>query len=491
MVADSDYPQDLINRPTESLSIELKGWINPNTPEGKDKIVRAAIAMRNHGGGYVLIGFHNDTGEPYTDNIPSNVRKLFHQDNIQRIVSKYSSELFEVKVHFPIRDGIEFPVIEIKAGVKTPVATKRPLKNNQGEVLFQENKVFIRSLAANNTPSTTEATWKDWPNIVEACFENREADIGSFVRRHLRTLPPEFFHALSSFVSLVSKRESKKLYHIIPRGQPEKPAKLPPIEEKITEKIALAYLQESAKRFTTVVEEQNLSLPEHGSWEVSAVIIGDVPSHSANISFLNLLDSSNPNYTGWPVWLDSRGFTNQEAHPYVFQGVWEAFICYLGTELGGKHLDFWRLHPSGKFYLWRALQDDLSNSERAPEPLKELDFGLVILRTAETIAVALEFGKAMGCPIETTNLSFVFRWTKMKGRELSSWANINRHMPRGYIAKQDDITSQVTIPLETPGSAIAEYVHLVTKTVFEAFSGEEISISVIEDLTQRLIERRL
>jgi len=488
MVADSDFLQDLINRPTESLSIELKGWIDPNMPEGKDKIVRAAIAMRNHGGGYVLIGFHNDTGEPATDNIPSNVRSLFHQDNIQRMVSKYSSELFEVKVHFPTRDGIEFPVIEIGAGVKTPVVTKRLLKNSQGAVLFQENKVFIRSLEANNTPSTTEATWKDWPHIVEVCFDNREADIGGFVRRHLRTLPPELFRAISS---LIPQRAPKEIEQTIPQGRREELGTLPPIPEKRTETMALEYLEEGATRFNTVVKERNLSVPDHGSWEVSAVIIGTVPSHSAIGSFLNLLDSSNPRYTGWPVWLDSRSFTKKEARPYVFQGAWEAFICDLSPEWGGKDLDFWRLDPSGKFYLRRALQDDLSESKRAPEPMKQLDFGLVILRTAEAIAVALGFARAMGCPIETTSLSFVFRWTKMKGRELSSWANIDRHMYPGNIAYQDDITSQVIVPLETPSSAIAEYVYPITKIVFEAFNGVEIGISVIEDLTHRLIERRL
>jgi hypothetical protein len=484
MVADSNFLQDLISRPTESLSVELKGWIAPNTPEGKDKIVRAAIAMRNHGGGYVLIGFHNDTGEPDTDNILSNVRKLFHQDSIQRMVSKYSSELFEVKVHFPKRDGIEFPVIEIGSGVKTPVATKRQLKNSQGETLFQENKVFIRSLEANNTPSTTEATWRDWPQIVEVCFDNREADIGRFVRRHLRTLPPALFRAISSLISLIPQRESKE------QGRPEELGTLP-IQEKKPGTLALEYLQEGATRFDTVINERSLSLPTHGSWEVSAVIMGTVPPHSANTSFLNLLDSSNPRYTGWPVWLDSRSFSKKEARPYVFQGAWEAFICDLSPEWGGMDIDFWRLDPSGKFYLRCALQDDLSVSKRAPEPMKQLDFGLVILRTAEAIVVALEFAKAMGCPIETTKLSFAFKWTKMKGRELSSWANIDRHIYRGNIAHQDEITSQIIVPLETPRSAIAEYVYPITKTVFEAFDGVEISISVIEDLTQRLIERRL
>jgi hypothetical protein len=488
MVADSDFLQDLISHPTESLTVELKGWIDPNTPEGKDKIIRAAIAMRNQGGGYILVGFHNDTGEPYTDNIPSNVRELFHQDNIQRIVSKYSSELFEVKVHFPIRDGIEFPVIEIGSGVKTPIATKKPLKNSQGDLLFQENKVFIRSLGTNNTPSTTEATWKDWPHIVEVCFDNREADVGRFIRRHLRTLPPGLFRAISS---LIPHGESKEINQKMLQGWPEEELEALPTQEKKNETMVLAYLQEGATRFDNVLKERNFSLPDHGSWEVSAVIIGAVPPHSANFSFLNLLDSSNPRYTGWPVWLDSRGFTKKEARPYVFQGAWEAFICDLSPERGGMDIDFWRLDPSGKFYLRRALQDDLSESERAPEPMKQLDFGLVILRTAEAIAVALGFARAMGCPIETTSVAFAFRWTKMKGRELSSWANSGRHVPRGNIAYQDDITSRVIAPLETPSSAIAEYVYLITKPVFEAFNGVEINISVVEDLTQRLIERRL
>jgi hypothetical protein len=476
---ESDYFQDLINRPTESLSIELKGWINPDTPEGVAKIVKAAIAMRNHGGGYLLIGFHNNTCNPDLENVPSNVVELFHQDKIQRMISEHASELFEVKVHFPSRDGNDFPVIEIGQGVKNPIATKKPLRNEQGELLFQENKVFIRSLAANNTPSTTEATWKDWPRILDVCFDNREADIARFIRRHLRTLSPEVVQAL---FSLLPQTQPDETGQETPQIQPE---------DHVGEATNLEYLQESATRFDTVVEERNISLPDHGTWEVAVVIVGAVPPHSANLSFLNLLDSSNPNYTGWPVWLDSRGFIKEEARPYVFEESWEAFIHDFDTSFGGKHLDFWRLNPSGKFYLRRILQDDLSESPQAPEPMTKLDFVLVIIRVAEAIAVALEFAKAMGCSPETTRLSFIFKWTKIKGRELSSWANIDRVIFPGKIAYQDEVTSQVSIPLETPSSAVAEYVHSITAPLFAVFNGMEFVFSVTEDLTKRLIERRL
>ena len=57
---------------------------------------------------------------------------------------------------------------------------------SDGKPLVKSNTVYgVRSLHANNTPSTTEATWNDWKDLIERCFDNREADIGRFVQRHL------------------------------------------------------------------------------------------------------------------------------------------------------------------------------------------------------------------------------------------------------------------------------------------------------------------
>jgi hypothetical protein len=61
--------QQLIDKPAESLSVELKSWIDPDQPEGAAKIVKAALALRNHGGGYLIIGFNNDTREPEKYNL--------------------------------------------------------------------------------------------------------------------------------------------------------------------------------------------------------------------------------------------------------------------------------------------------------------------------------------------------------------------------------------------------------------------------------------
>ncbi len=457
---DTDFSQieQLVKRPGESLSVELKRWIDPDSPEGKEKIVRAALAFRNHGGGYLVVGFDDKTLKPDKDNVPSDVRAAFHVDTIQSLITKFASETFEIGIEFPERDGQLYPVIVIPPGVKTPVAAKSELPFEGGNISVGD--VYVRSLQSNNTPSTTKAGWKDWPNIVEVCFENREADIGRFLRRHLGGLTSETVREIAS--SITKGIET----HVDP------------------EEFLQSYLQECEKRFQTVVGERNVTLPEHGSWEVALLLIGDIPKHSAIRSFLQLLGTSNPNYTGWPVWADSNRFADKNARPHVYQGVWEAFIFSPNVYA----IDFWRMDPQGRFYLRRALEDDL-HSDIIP-PMTNLDFGLPIIRSAEAIAVGLAFAKVMGCAAETTQLAFAFRWNKLQTRHLLSWAN-----PRMYVhpwqAYNDEASSYVNVPLDTPLSALGAFVHQAVQPLFAAFDGYEISIDVVEELTRRLIERRL
>jgi hypothetical protein len=154
-------------------------------------------------------------------------------------------------------------------------------------------------------------------------------------------------------------------------------------------------------------------------------------------------------------------------------------------------MDFMRFDPKGRFYLRRALQDDISGGPQAPTPMTALDFSLPVIRTAEALAVGIAFAKAMGCDAEKTLLAFAFRWTKLHGRELTSWIMPERHIFPGRIAYQDEVLACVNIPLDTPLSVLGTFVHQAVQPLFEAFDGFELSSDVVEDLTQRLIERKL
>ena len=57
MSTDYSRIQELIKRPSESLSVELKRWFDPGTSEGMSEIVKTSLSLKNHGGGYLVIGF--------------------------------------------------------------------------------------------------------------------------------------------------------------------------------------------------------------------------------------------------------------------------------------------------------------------------------------------------------------------------------------------------------------------------------------------------
>ena len=113
-----------------------------------------------------------------------------------------------------------------------------------------------------------------------------------------------------------------------------------------------------------------------------------------------------------------------------------------------------------------------------------------MFRCAEAIAVGIEFAKAMGCEREKTTLAFAFKWTGLRGRYLSSWAQPGRYISQRACAYQNEVLAFVNVPLGTPLSVLAQYVNQVTEPLFKVFNGFELEMSVVEDLTRRLIERK-
>jgi predicted HTH transcriptional regulator len=172
----------LVGSPSESLNVEIKRWIDPTSPAGIEKIVKGTFALRNRNGGFFVIGFDDTTLLPDTANEPQNANELFHVDVIQGIVSRYASDPFEIEIAWGERDNRKYPIIAVPPGVKVPLAAKRDMMDGT-RTAIRLGAVYFRSLASNGTPSTTEARPSDWGEIVEICFDNREADVGRFIRR--------------------------------------------------------------------------------------------------------------------------------------------------------------------------------------------------------------------------------------------------------------------------------------------------------------------
>jgi hypothetical protein len=458
----------LIAGPAEGLNVEVKRWIDPTSNAGIEKIVKAALALRNRNGGYLVIGFDDGTLLPDASHAPSNVRDAFHLDAIQGLISRYSSDLFEIGVGFGQRDGFDHPVIVVPPGVRTPVAAKRSLMDDS-KTLIRHGAVYFRTLAANGTPSTAEARPEDWREIVEICFDNREADFGRFLRRHLGGGDVAAFAAALREVGIAT--------NIAPT---------PTLKDR-----ALALLEDGERRFQVALRARTLDaegkrMAEAGSWSVAMVIDPPKPNARPTREFSSTISASNPRLTGWPVWLDSSASGDTNNRPKIRENAVEALIISI---LSGwsHHLDFSRLDPKGEFFLRRVLQDDATSQIK---PGVALDPILVILRTAEAIAVGLAFARALGWEPDKTRLGFAFRWTKLSGRQLEPWGN-PMVVISGGAAHDDSVTTYVELSLDTAPSAIAPFVEQATLDLFVLFDGYNLPNNAIEHWVQRLIERRL
>nr|WP_250813060.1 hypothetical protein [Neorhizobium tomejilense] len=475
--------EQLVKNPSEGLNVEIKRWIDPATDEGVAKIAIACLALRNRNGGFLIIGFDDETRQPDLANRPADPAATFHPDIIQGIVSKYAFTPFEVVVKFGLRDGVSYPVIAVDAGVTVPVAAKRELVAANKKRLIQQHGIYFRTLNSSGVPSSSLATANDWRDIVEICFENREADIGRFLRRHLGPLASNLFPDIEiPEASGVTGEKATSPSSILARL-------VVPDPKELLRKRVRAVLEDGERRkqsaFTTETKrplaEKYVGL---GAWSVAVAIDPPLESDDSDQEFFRTLSTANPQYTGWPVWLDANGFDKKD-RPYKKDKGWETALLS-DENWSGSHADFYRVHAHGEFYLWRVLQDDLTDKVK---PKTVFDPGLMIYRVAETIAVALAFARALGANPNGA-IACMFRWENMEGRELKSWADPLRYFSPWGETHDNLIEGYTVVPNDTPANSIAPYVKEATISLCSAFNGFEYPLQAIEQSVEKLINRR-
>jgi hypothetical protein len=467
-----DQLDSLVAQPREALNVELKSWIDPAQPAGQAKIVKAALALRNRNGGFLVVGFDDRTATP-AQGAPPNARAIFRPDDIQKLVSQYASEPFEVAVEFAGRNGLEHPVIAVPPGVTVPVAIKSDLKDMYGTTLLRVGDIMFRTLRANGTFSSSAAMPRDWKDIVDICFENREADIGRFVRRQLSGVNPEILASLGAALGVVA-----------------------PEPERSLRKRTFSLLEFGYARYGKVVAERGISAgPEEraltwGTWEVGLVIDPTDAEGVPSREFYSRLIGANPQYTAWPIWGDTRAVPEPFGRATVREGGWESLLISVESAFPLDMLGFARLDPRGLFYELRALDDDELSRARGAHPRTALDPGFAVLKVTESLLVGLRYAKAIRSD-QAASLGFAFRWKGLKGRTIASWSGQVAVIPGIYRSSDDEDMSFIAMSSDTAETAIAPFVQKAVKALFAKFDGYAMGLGVIEHLVRMVIERRI
>jgi len=404
--------------PVESLRTEFKSWLDPSSEEHKEKIVKAIIALYNNNGGHLVIGLRDD-GTPDGGKTEKEIRSTWQSEAVQEIVSKYVSPPIEVETRIVPFHSEFVVVIEVPAGLRVPATASRQLGR------IQTHDLFVRTTTANHRYSSSKPTRHDWDQLIRNCMDNREADIGAFFRRHLGVN-----------IELDNLRSAFSL----PKS----------IETRIVE-----LLDDGNKRSQDT--ELIRRIAEVGYVEIAIEIEGKSQQmHSATQSFLFDLQGVRLDYSGWPPFVFISNAPDEK--PVVRNGGWEATVELDRSITGVWAIDFWRIEPSGRFYTKRSLPDDTSANV---EPRKFFDPILHLRRITEVMAIGLVFCQRMGYDMEETQLAFGFRWTKLSGRQLWTWAHPDRLPSSAPFCHDAQAVETVLVPASTPLQGLATYVHRV------------------------------
>ena len=164
----------LITEPNETLEVEYKEWLDLHQKSHKATLAKELIALANHGGGHVVLGFRDVTYEPIAR---PNDYDYVDTDFVNGIVARYADPAF----HCVVTNVLDHVVISVSAGATVPIRSTRGAANDE----IVRDRYYIRRPGPNSEPPQSGL---EWDELLRRCLANRDAELENMVRRVLRAL---------------------------------------------------------------------------------------------------------------------------------------------------------------------------------------------------------------------------------------------------------------------------------------------------------------
>jgi predicted HTH transcriptional regulator len=167
--------QPLVTDPREDIGVEYKDWLDATSNHGRATIARAAIALANHGGGFIVIGFAEQGEALVSRPKPDNLAAIT-QDGANAVVRRYADPEFHVEVYRIAHPstGVEHVVVSVPGGQTVPVMSRRDC-----EGVIAQNRCYIRkSGPRSEEPQTRE----EWRALLNRCVRAQREDMLDAIR---------------------------------------------------------------------------------------------------------------------------------------------------------------------------------------------------------------------------------------------------------------------------------------------------------------------
>jgi hypothetical protein len=307
-----------VAEPREDLAAEYKNWLNLTDTNHKAVLAKAAIAIANHGGGYIIIGMRDERAQLVSMSRPHEIPAIT-QDAVNAAIKRFSTPEFHCEVYVVPHPetSVRHPVIVVPGGMTEPVMSKRDCQD-----VIAQNRVYIRKPGPR---SEEPQTGEEWRALLRRCVQNGREDM------------------LDSIRAIVS-------------GRVEPVAQLPDVATELR-RFAAGGRERWQELVADLPDDDTARFP-HGYYEMSFKLVGAEAAPTL-VELRNRLQvAQRIRLTGWTTFLDMN---RPEWAPYPHEDFIEAWVGrkvdrdWLRTP---AHCDFWRASRVGKLYTIRGYSED-------------------------------------------------------------------------------------------------------------------------------------
>ena len=415
---------DLLVDPHETLDVELKGWLDiVGNNDHKALLGKALIALANHGGGFLIIGFEGtDRGVVPAANRPANLA-AYTPDTVNSIVLAYAEPSFhcDVQIVTDVATGQSYPIIVVPGGHRVPIKARRDGPNGQ---IVIRNSYYIRRPGPQSEAPQNAA---DWDELIRRCISNTRDDLvnqirnilaGGVVAEATRTVLDETTTWFDASIARWGE-----LTNGLP---PDNPIRFP-----------------------------------LGHFAIGYKIDGGI-NQLRGAELLEALGRGTIRHTGWPeFWVPTR----EGIRSYIQDSNVE---CWLGRDRGERdaaHADFWRVSPAGLFFLMRGYQEDSIEDQRIPGTAFSIT--TPTWRVGEALLHAAGMAAILGDP--AAQITLIAEWAGLRGRRLSNYGSPNRLIADRYVAQETQFRIDLSVRADQVSDALPELVQRIVTPLYELF----------------------
>jgi hypothetical protein len=399
------------------------------------KLVKHILGMANTAtGGFIVIGFPEGVSKhPEAAAVSDEILASYDVSSLAANIERYKAgtEKIHILVHkdkHPETDQV-YPIIEVAGFKKEPFFCK----SSAGGIL-EENALYVRVAGAR---TIRVASPDEWAQLIDICVDRRQDQIVQRFSNFMR----EIGLTSSGTVSQTPDAELEKW-------------RAPFRADAKAAAVAAGFKFEGLEITHAPID------PSDKTWTQKELY--------------DAMEKARLRHTGWPIGIVMN---TPEYKPKPFkQGVRAAMA------FGKDTFDYWFIDEKGRFYFFRAFEEDsrgiFAREEQEDEPGRVVAFDTQIWRIAEGLEHTLSLYKALDLS-GATALALEVRYFGINGRSLLASRGSRRHLyPR--LAGDSEVEWKKTLSLDTLIADIDQIIDEVCRRLFMAFDFWEPADTVIK-----------